>query len=937
MYEIFPSFLFLLACSVHASVTSAPAVQTTSGATISNATCPFRTVNYITHGLPQQCLTSSWRSGSPSLTAISTEEALLTTLATPTSASNVSLSALLGSENSTASSDDPAESPIGDSTARLSPPGPESSASSFTPLPSTAADLDDPSPLEDEKFMSFEEWKKQNLQKAGQSEHVGRDIKPEQQVPRKRPANIHTALDSLGDDAEIDLDFSGFLPGGPELTSPEQPKEDGDREVDGGPSPNSSPNLSSRSKDAGTTCKERYNYASFDCAASVRKHNPEGMSASAVLGENKDSYMLNVCSAENKFLILELCNDISIDTIVLGNFEFFSSIFRTFRVSVSDKYPVKMDKWRPLGTFEARNTREIQAFLVENPVIWARYVRIEFLTHYGSEYYCPVSLVRVHGKTMMEEYKHDLETLQADDDDTAEDTSEPLEAAGEALIPEAIADVILNEKERQSADLDHGVTTESLQQKLGRENGTSAMSDSVEASTLVSTHQFPVTNGDTDKSLPRSTARNTGLSHAPLVDICPIPGLSREASVATSESSISTPSRTSSTASVEQAIADRSESEEELKKKARLGYKTPIRRTSENTTTSSFPIPQQRSHNSTDSSQSSPNATLSDRPRSSSSTTQGQAAAPTMQESFFKSVQKRLQMLESNSSLSLQYIEDQSRALRDAFNRVEQRQLAKTSTFLDYLNTTVLSELRDFRQQYDQLWQSTVIELQIQRERYQQETAAINVRLGVLADELIFQKRVSILQMMLILICLGIVLFTKGHLNQYLEIPVVQRVLSRSPSSRWLNMASLDTPTQSPPPTREGSLWKRQGILKGHRRMHSEDSIEGSLSPQEMYSPPTPISVGDFSDGEIIKEEKRLDDPEFDPSSIERPSTSPPMLPSSATPSTPELNGMGGFDMDTIETRLLNSSPDRDAGVPRVVVEEATPPPKHLTWDLPDS
>jgi hypothetical protein len=34
-----------------------------------------------------------------------------------------------------------------------------------------------------------------------------------------------------------------------------------------------------------------------------------------------------------------------------------------------------------------------------------RYLRIEFLAHYGNEFYCPVTLLRVHGTTMMEEYK----------------------------------------------------------------------------------------------------------------------------------------------------------------------------------------------------------------------------------------------------------------------------------------------------------------------------------------------------------------------------------------------------------------------------------------------------------------------------------------------------------------------------------------------------
>ncbi|KAM9904645.1 hypothetical protein OXX69_007475 [Metschnikowia pulcherrima] len=38
-------------------------------------------------------------------------------------------------------------------------------------------------------------------------------------------------------------------------------------------------------------------------------------------------------------------------------------------------------------------------------LIWAQYLKIEIVSHYGNEFYCPNSLVRVHGKTMMEEFK----------------------------------------------------------------------------------------------------------------------------------------------------------------------------------------------------------------------------------------------------------------------------------------------------------------------------------------------------------------------------------------------------------------------------------------------------------------------------------------------------------------------------------------------------
>ncbi|PHH69688.1 hypothetical protein CDD80_6562 [Ophiocordyceps camponoti-rufipedis] len=169
-----------------------------------------------------------------------------------------------------------------------------------------------------------------------------------------------------------------------------------------------------RSKDAGKTCKERFSYASFDAGATVLKSAAGAKNARAILVENKDSYMLLECAVPLKYVIVELSDDILVDTVVVANFEFFSSMIRHFRVSVSDRYPVKVDKWRELGVFEARNSRDIQPFLVKDPQIWAKYIRIEFLTHYGNEYYCPVSLLRVHGSRMLDSWK-DSETGREED------------------------------------------------------------------------------------------------------------------------------------------------------------------------------------------------------------------------------------------------------------------------------------------------------------------------------------------------------------------------------------------------------------------------------------------------------------------------------------------------------------------------------------------
>ena len=51
----------------------------------------------------------------------------------------------------------------------------------------------------------------------------------------------------------------------------------------------------------------------------------------------------------------------------------------------------------------ASNEREVQSFpLATDEPNYAKYVRVEMLSHYGSEHYCPLSLLRVVGASMME-------------------------------------------------------------------------------------------------------------------------------------------------------------------------------------------------------------------------------------------------------------------------------------------------------------------------------------------------------------------------------------------------------------------------------------------------------------------------------------------------------------------------------------------------------
>ncbi|KAL2825624.1 hypothetical protein BDW59DRAFT_172257 [Aspergillus cavernicola] len=752
--------------------------------------------------------------------------------------------------------------------------------------PSREADqeLDTDSPLDNVNFLSFEDWKKQNLAKAGQSaENVGGNRRAGTAgKDRRRPTGINNALDALGDDGEIELDFGGFggdaseaakpaaswgsqvLPGGgegaqiPSGTGPDRAvdtPEQGVPHADG-----------SRSKDAGTTCKERFNYASFDCAATVLKTNPQAQGSSAVLIENKDSYMLNECRAPNKFLILELCDDILVDTVVLANYEFFSSILHTFRISVADRYPAKPDQWKELGIYEARNTREIQAFPVDNPLIWARYLRIEFLTHYGTEFYCPLSLIRVHGTTMMEEYKHDGEANRAEEEEEEEEE----EVREEVPEPTPEVDTTTKTHDRRPSDSpathigsieiaslipeispDLGTTIELLLLGLG-DLHTCGVQDAATEPTASDENNFPRPGQPSPSTATPSTDDTAivGVGHAP----SPEAGDHK----APAPAGINThPPADSATAA---------------------SNTDPQNAPSESDTRSTGVSRDEQSAESTR-----------------ATTTQPPSANPTTQESFFKSVNKRLQMLESNSSLSLQYIEEQSRILRDAFSKVEKRQLSKTSTFLENLNATVVNELKQSHEQYDHVWKSVAMEFEHQRIQYHQEIYSLSTQLGVLADELVFQKRVAVIQSIVVLFCFGLVLFARGSASGYIELPSMQSMVSRSYSLRSSSPV-FGSPPGSPGSTRPASSYRSTA---GHRRQISDDSQGGSVSPTA-YAPPTPMS-DDSSLGQHI----RGPNPSASGDSRSVADVAPPLVRSNSSPA--DLNGENEGDGGKIIT--MDSTP----------------------------
>lgn len=805
--------------------------QVVAGSSATVSTCPHRSINYITHSLPQQCLATTWLRKA-SADAATLEDLQNPTLLTATAPGTRTTTIVISTPSlATATESTKAASVVSGSTDAPSP----TVETQEKPEIANEADQESESPLDNANFLSFEDWKRQNLAKAGQStENLG--ARAGGNEARRRPGGINNALDSLGEDTEIEIDFGGFVSPGTSAhalsaksgTKKNHHNAEGQRN-DPTLAAEEATGVRRRGKDAGKTCKERSNYASFDCAATVLKTNSESKGSTAVLVENKDSYMLNTCSAKNKFLIVELCDDILIDTVVLANFEFFSSMFRTFKVSVSDRYPVKLEKWKQIGTFEAKNSREVQAFLVENPLIWARYLRLEFVTHFGNEYYCPVSLLRVHGTTMMEEFNHDLKRSGVEEENDG-DIEENEGTEDITSTPGVVSAEALKEQAQQTSKQADGTSThvsDSAPQTAVVDSTplTDSQADGTEvplSRDAVPLNAFATYNFSISNQLEQILSASDEIDNK-----CKAQDEPHIAAVSQSVASISTKADQSLVSStiadanktvVSSAFGQVSPKTATESTKPADGSNAPIPENAlpENKTQQSRPL----------------NQTSASAIKPSSSSTQLPPPNPTTQESFFKSVHKRLQLLESNSTLSLQYIEEQSRILREAFSKVEKRQLAKTTTFLETLNTTVLTELRDFRNQYDQIWQLTVLELSSQREQSQHEVLALSARLSLLADEVVLQKRIAILQFLLILLCLGLAIFSRsGPAAPYPDLPLlVQNAVDKSSVALARYGTQFETPPASPS-TRPSS---RYGLFRG---------LTGRSSPSQDSQPHSTLKI----------------------------------------------------------------------------------------------
>ncbi len=128
----------------------------------------------------------------------------------------------------------------------------------------------------------------------------------------------------------------------------------------------------------------------------------------------------------------------------------------------------------------------------------------------------------------------------------------------------------------------------------------------------------------------------------------------------------------------------------------------------------------------------------------------------------------------------------------------------------------------------------------------------MSARLGILADEVLLQKRMTIIQSILLLLCLGFVIFSRSSIGNYMEFPVVPNMRSKSPLRMRLPMES---PSTSPSHTRPNSSREEDHLFGSDNaspERHPSNSHHTDTPPRLTIevSPPRSSSSPDLSDSE---------------------------------------------------------------------------------------
>jgi len=210
-------------------------------------------------------------------------------------------------------------------------------------------------PVDDDLLLSFEDWKVKRLSESGHSQKNTGPLN----APADSPADAVVHPTSAITTTTPNPSSSSSSSSSPAAAS--AAAVDAVDAQDTMDAVSTAPLMTPASPHFRVPLTDRFNYASLDCSARVHTAHAAAKSAANILSSQRDRYMLSPCGAAPQFVVVELCEDIRIDTVQLANFEFFSGVFREFTVSVAKTYAATdAEGWTIVGTYVGKNVRGVQ-------------------------------------------------------------------------------------------------------------------------------------------------------------------------------------------------------------------------------------------------------------------------------------------------------------------------------------------------------------------------------------------------------------------------------------------------------------------------------------------------------------------------------------------------------------------------------------------------
>lgn len=607
-----------------------------------------------------------------------------------------------------------------------------------------------------------------------------------------------------------------------------------------------------------STLKHRWNFASLDCAAVVHRANPSAKFTSSILSEKKDRYMLSPCpesgGSDQQFVVVELCDEISVDTIVLANYEFFSRMFKRFRVRVSRNLNGGEGDWYDIGTFRARNVRGLQVFNTMPPTAdsrFFRYVRIDFLEHYGSEYYCPISLLRVYGLTQMDDYIREEEEMrkQREVELTLEES--------ESIDEEEDEDVYQKETALESVTSTNGVEQHTETAETPVSSAAASTSSPIHSTSLPTVEPIaPITTEEVAEATftavqdAKGTLSNFSSKKAEVEasnkahDAAPTP-------LEGHESALSKPSIDIAKTYENNTANDNASMQMEnltVANSTALFNKVDVNASdiasgrvvnesgsehmsAANSTASSLPIAAVNATNSAP--RSAAQASTSDTIKLAGG---NQPPHQGGSESIYRTITKRLNTLEMNATLSLQYMEHSRQQLREVFGRMERNQREKIAEMLQELNSSNWRQIESLKRRQQVDLQQAIFEFDKHRQQTDAERRALLAQVHILSNEVILEKRFGIAQLVLLLGLFVFMAMTRGSK----AAPLIHQGLARISKTSPLNM---DDSISSPVATIRGSnspgnLARMNNLASSKPRSSSPDKTRQQSLRSQLPSTP---------------------------------------------------------------------------------------------------